>query len=323
MEEQVAAPLAMQRFRRWAAWAVAIAVLGYLAYALWKGFSETASELLAFQWSLAVPVLLLTLVNYGLRYFKWHYLLLQLDIHVPHRVNAWIFATGLAMVISPAKAGEVVKPYLVREVTGAPMSRTIPALVAERGTDGIAVVALTALGVSTFYAEAQSLIWATAAGIVAVLVVLAVKPLAMGVVGLVRLVPPLRGLADRLEEAYLAMRTCLAPVPLVVTVLASLVAWWAECVGYWLVLKGVGVDAGIDVSTFLYAFATVFGAPSPGGMGMADAALAEGAVQLVQGLTAPQAVAASLIIRVATLWFGVAIGAIALLRLETVLDLET
>jgi uncharacterized protein (TIRG00374 family) len=225
------------------------------------------------------------------------------------------------MVISPAKAGEVVKPYLVREVTGAPMSKTIPALVAERGTDGIAVVALAALGVSTFYEEAASLIWGTILGIVMVLVVLSVKPLAMGVVSLVRLVPPLEGIADRLEESYLAMRTCLAPVPLVVTVAASLVAWWAECVGYWLVLYGLGVVAGLDAATFLYAFATVFGAPSPGGMGMADAALAEGAVALVAGLSAPQAVAGSLIIRVATLWFGVILGAFALLRLESVLDL--
>ncbi len=320
-DDQVAAPLAMHRFRRWAAWAVAFAVLGYLGYAVWKGLSETAAELVSFQWSLLVPVLLLTLVNYGLRYFKWHYLLVRLGIRVPHRVNLWIFATGLAMVISPAKAGEVVKPYLIREVTGAPMARTIPALVAERGTDGIAVVALAALGVTTFYAEAASLIWGTILGIAAVLVVLSVKPLAMGVVALVRMVPPLRGIADRLEESYLAMRTCLAPVPLVVTVVASLVAWWAECVGYWLVLKGIGVAAGLDASTFLYAFATVFGAPSPGGMGMADAALAEGAVALVDGLTPPQAVAASLIIRVATLWFGVILGAIALLLLESVLDL--
>ena len=196
-----------------------------------------------------------------------------------------------------------------------------PALVAERGTDGIAVVALAAIGVSTFYAEAASLIWGTILGIVAVLVVLAVKPLAMGLIGLVRLVPPLTGLAGRLEESYLAMRTCLAPVPLMVTVVASLVAWWAECVGYWLVLYGLGIWAGLDAATFLYAFATVFGAPSPGGMGMADAALAEGAVALVDGLTDPQALAASLLIRVATLWFGVILGAVALLRLESVLDL--
>lgn len=314
-----APPAAMHSFRRWAAWAVALAALGYLAYAVWKGFSETAAELVGFVWSLYVPVLGLTLVNYGLRYLKWHYLLHQLGVHVPHRANLWVFAAGLAMVISPAKAGEVVKPYLVRELTGASMARTIPALVAERGTDGIAVVALAAVGVSTFYAEATHLIWGTIGAIAAALVVLSSRTLATGVIRTIGAIGPLRGVAARLDEAYTALRTCLAPVPLLVTVAMSLVAWWAECVGYWLVFKGMGVSAGLDVSTFLYAFATVFGAPSPGGMGMADAALAEGAVALVDGLSAPQAVAASLLIRVATLWFGVVLGAVALVRLERVI----
>ena len=34
--------------------------------------------------------------------------------------------------------------------------------------------------------------------------------------------------------------------------------------------------------------ATVFGAPSPGGMGMADVALVEGAVYLIPGVARPQ-----------------------------------
>jgi len=317
--ELEAPPPAMKRFRRWAAWAVALATLGYLAYAMWKGLSETAAELGGFSWPLYVPILVLTLVNYGLRYLKWHYLLGQLGIHVPHRATLWVFITGLAMVISPAKAGEVVKPYLIRELTGAPMARTIPALVAERGTDGIAVVALAAIGVSTFYAEASNLIWGTIAAIAAGLLVLSSRTLAMAVVRAVGWLPPLRGLASKLEESYVALRACLAPIPLLVTVGLSLVAWWAECVGYWLVFRGMGVSAGLDVSTFLYAFATVFGAPSPGGMGMADAALAEGSIALIEGLTAPQAVAASLLIRVATLWFGVILGAYALIRIEHLL----
>lgn len=310
---------AMARFRRWAAVAVSLATLGYLAYAVWKGFNETLTELLTFSWPLYLPVLGLTLVNYGLRYFKWHYLLGRLGVHVPHRRNVWIFATGLAMVVSPAKAGEVVKPYLVRVTTGTPMTRTFPALVAERGTDGLAVVVLAALSVSTYYAEATTTIYATLAGIVAVVLGISVRPVALLVIrGLGRL-PLLARPAARLEESYEAMRICLEPVPFAVTMVASLVAWGAECVGYWLIFRGLGVAASLDAATFLYAFATVFGAPSPGGMGMADAALAEGAVALIPGITGPQALAASLLVRLATLWFGVLIGALALLRVEAVI----
>ena len=315
-----APPDAMARFRRWAAIAVAIAVIGWVGYALVRGFSETGRELVGFPWLLSIPVLLLTLVNYGLRYLKWHYLLGRLGIHIEHRHDAPIFLAGLAMVISPAKAGEVVKPWLVRTISGAPMARTIPALVAERGTDGIAVVALAAIGVSTYASEATSVIWLTIAAIVGVLVVIAVEPLSRGLIGVVAALPLVGGLASRLDDAYSATRTVLAPVPLVVTVALSMVAWFAECIGAWLIFQGLQTTATLDQSTFLYAFSTVFGAPSPGGLGMADVALAEGALQIVDGISEGQALAASLLVRLATLWFGVVLGAFALLRMERVID---
>lgn len=309
----------MARFRRWAAVAVAIAVVGYMAYAVVRGVGETGAELAAFAWWIYAPVLVLTLVNYSLRFAKWQYLLRRLDVQMPVVTNAWVFTAGLAMVISPGKAGELLKPYLVRVVTGAPMQRTIPALVAERVTDGLAVVLLAALGVSTFYAEGTTLI-ATTLGVAALgLVALSIKPLSLTVLDLVAKVPVIGKVAPPLREAYLALRTCLAPVPLALTLAASLVAWGAECVGYWLVFRGLAVDAPLDASTFLYAFATVFGAPSPGGMGMADVALVEGSLALIDPLTGGQAVAAALLIRIATLWFGVLLGAGALLRMDKVL----
>jgi len=317
MDDRPASPPdAIARFRRWAAIAVALASLGYLAYAVWRGLSETTTELLGFRWSLTVPILALTLVNYGLRYLKWHYLLGRLGIRIAHRVNAPIFTAGLAMVISPAKAGELVKPYLVQVCTGASMTRTLPALIAERATDGVAVILLAALGVGTYYAQATPLIWGSLAAFLVVLVLLSSRRLVQGGLSLLRRVVGLRRLVDRLDEVYAATRVCFAPVPLLLTTALSLVAWFAECIGYWLVFVGLGLDTSLWADTFLYAFATVFGAPSPGGMGMADVALTEGAVAIL-GVTAPQAVAASLLVRVATLWFGVLLGAFALLRMES------
>lgn len=310
---------AMIRFRRWAAIAVALAVLGYLGYAVWKGLSATAGELAGFAWPLYVPVLGLTLVNYGLRYAKWSFLLGRLGITVPHRINVWIFASGLAMVISPAKAGEIVKPYLVRTCADGPVLRTVPALVVERGTDGLAVAILAAIGVSTYYARASSLIYVTIALSFAFVALISVRPVALAALHAMGRVGPLRATARHLEEVYEATRTCLEPVPFVVTMAMSLVAWFAECIGYWLIFRGLGVATTVGAATFLYAFATVFGAPSPGGMGIADAALTEGAQTVIAGITPPQALAASMLVRLATLWFGVALGAVALLRMEAVI----
>jgi uncharacterized protein (TIRG00374 family) len=179
---------------------------------------------------------------------------------------------------------------------------------------------LAAIGVGTFLPDASlfvgAVLFCTAAG----LVVMASERLSSLLTRALSALPVIGRFSARIEELMMALRTCLAPVPLAITVAASLVAWWAECLGYWLVFQGMDVAAPLDTATFLYAWSTVFGAPAPGGIGLADATLSGGALQFIPGLSDGGAVASSLIIRVATLWFGVVLGAIALLRMESVVQ---
>lgn len=307
------APSVFVRFRTWLAGGIAIAALLYVAGSVWAGYREVGAALAAFDWPIYIPVLLLTLVNYGLRYWKWDYLLRRLGIRMRHRDNLLIFVSGLAMVISPGKAGEILKPYLVRERTGVNMTHTIPALVTERLTDGIAALALAAISVSTYAGDAARYVFGPIVLTAVGLGVLSHQGLSLALLRIVQRLPGLGRLGTRLEEMYRAMRICVAPVPLMLTVLTSLVAWGAECAGYMLVFQGFGVDVSLELSTFLYAFATVAGGFMPGGLGVADGALVGGAMRFIPTLDQPTAVASALLIRVATLWFGVVLGAFALL----------
>lgn len=309
----------VHRFRRWVIGAIAIGALLFLAGSVWAGFDEVSDALRTFHWPWMVPVLLLTLLNYGLRFGKWHYLLGRLGVRMPLGENAWNFTAGLAMVISPGKAGELLKPYVVRARTGAPMARTIPALVTERLTDGIAMLILAGISVSTYAGD--KVIWIAVPGaLVAIgLAVLANARLTMLLLRIAERLPLVGKIAHKLEEMVLAMRLCVAPVPLLATVAASIVAWGAECIGYWMIFRGLGVDASLDVSVFLYAFATVAGGAMPGGLGVADGALAGGAAALIDGLSQADAVTSALLIRTATLWFGVLLGAVALFRVSALL----
>lgn len=306
------------RFRRWAIWAIVAGVVLYVVGSVWAGAQEVGDELAGFDWPIYVPVLALTGVNYGLRFVKWHYLLGRLDVRIDWRPNLMIFIAGLAMVISPAKAGEMLKPYLVSKRTGVSMATTTPALVAERLTDGIAMLALAAISVGTYASDKVHWILIPSVATAGLLLVLASKTASMAILAFLGRFRMLARVAKTLEVMYLAMRTCLAPAPFILTVLLSLVAWGAECVGFMLVFEGLGTDASLDASTFLYAFATVAGGAMPGGLGVADGALAAGAMSIL-GTSKAVAVTSSLLIRVATLWFGVLLGALALLRFEDLL----
>lgn len=305
----------LERFRRWALIGVAAGALLYLALSLWAGLPQVAAELGRFAWIWIAPILALSLFNYALRFLKWEYLLRRVAVRVPFGENVQIFLAGLAMTITPGKAGELLKPLLLRSAVGAPLTRTVPVLVAERGTDALAVLGLAAIGVAQYFAEGVEALAAVAAAGAVGLGVLASERLSLGLIGLLAHVPLLSRLRPRLEEAWRAMRTCLAPGPFVLTVLLSIVAWGAEALGYLLILRGFAVEAAdLSVATFVYAFSSIAGAPSPGGLGIADAAMQEGALRLIEGITRPQALGAALLCRLATLWLGVAVGGVVLLR---------
>lgn len=308
------------RFRRWLAWGVGLAALFYVGFSAWIGLGKVADSLAHFMWGLYLPALVLTLLNYALRFWKWHYLLQRLGIRIPVRENVLIFCSGLAMAISPGKAGEILKPYLVKVRTGVPMATTIPAMVTERLTDGIALLCLAALGVGTYMADRAIYLIVPMVLIIAGILVLSHVPLSLWVIRTMSRLPGVSKISAKLEELYVAMRTCVAPVPLALTIGASILAWWGECLGYKLIFSGFQLDVPIAQATFMYAFATVAGGASPGGLGVADGALKEMAEALVHGITDAQALAAAMLIRLATLWMGELIGALALFRVGEMLE---
>ena len=130
----------LARYRKWLVWALLAGVVAYSALAMWSDSQEVGEQLRHFDWSLFVPVILLTLANYILRCVKWIYLLSTLDVEISKWDASRIFFAGLSMTISPAKAGELLKPYLVSKKTGVPMATTISALIAERLTDIVAIL---------------------------------------------------------------------------------------------------------------------------------------------------------------------------------------
>jgi glycosyltransferase 2 family protein len=308
----------VDRFLRWVVGAIAFAALLYVGGSLWVGMDKVGDALAMFEWVYIIPMALLTLTNYGLRFVKWHYLVRLLGVEMPLGENAWNFMSGLAMVISPGKAGELLKPYVVRARTGTPMATTIPALVGERITDGIAMLALAGIGITTYAADKVHYLAIPAAIIIVGLLVLSNKRLTMLCVDIVAKVPFIGRAAPKLREMVVAARVVLAPVPLVVSIALSLVAWFAECIAFWLTFKGLGVAASIEMSTFIYAFSTVAGAAMPGGLGVSDGAMAAGAVTLM-GQPEGIAVAASLLVRAVTLWLGVFLGALALFKVSSML----
>src|SRR5260370_42261457 len=123
-----------------AALAIAVAAL----VVAWGDAPAVLSALSRFPPFLIVPVVLLTLWNYTLRYLRWNYYLRVLGVHGVTKIeSALVFFSGFAMGLTPGKSGEVTKSDWLLEIIGterATLAQTAPHKLAERLVIGIAVL---------------------------------------------------------------------------------------------------------------------------------------------------------------------------------------
>jgi uncharacterized protein (TIRG00374 family) len=299
-----------------------MALLGIAVFALVIAWGDAPSVLRAlsdFPKALIVPVVLLTVWNYALRWLKWQWYLSVLGVSgVPKMTTTLVFLSGFAMSLTPGKAGELTKSLFLRELAGAPIARTAPIVFAERLTDGIAMLLLASAGLVGFRLGGPALLGVAALATLAVVLVQA-RGLAHLVFRLAARVTALQRLVASVEVAYDSARELLTWRRLALAVGIGTVSWGGECLALYLILLGLGAQPGVTLlnqSTFALASASLVGSASllPGGLGAAEGTVA-GVLELLAGQPKEVAAAATLLIRACTLWFGVALGSVALAAL--------
>jgi uncharacterized protein (TIRG00374 family) len=101
------------------------------------------------------------------------------------------------------------------------------------------------------------------------------------------------------------------------SLLLGILAWGAEGVGFYYLLQFLHIETTLAQAIGIYALSMLAGALSflPGGLGSAEATMV--LLLSLSGAGQAEAVAATLVCRLTTLWFAVALGSIAFLRVET------
>jgi uncharacterized protein (TIRG00374 family) len=275
---------------------------------------QTSVQVVAFKWGYYPAVLALTLLNYILRFFKWHFYLGQVGIReFPLLDSARLFLAGFPLAVTPGKAGEALKGIWLERETGLPVSKGISVVLAERVSDGLAVLALSTLGVIAYprYWPGFAIVLG---GLVLMIILIQIRPVALWLLEIGSRLPLLRRISSGLRQFYEGSYTLFKPRALLVGVAIGTVSWLGEGIGMYYVLRGLGGPEGwetLSIAVFVLAFSTVIGAVSalPGGLGAAEASIAGMLIFLI-GAPKETATAATLLIRFATLWFAVFLGLI-------------
>lgn len=293
------------------------AILFYTVFVGIADYKKIVNLSLKFHWEYLPLILILTVLNYIVRAMRFRYLLSQIKINFSFRESLSIFLSGLSMTITPGKAGEVIKAYLVKKRAGNAFSQTIPLLVTERLTDGIAMIILGLAGVYYFKNSALFFLFSTLFICAFILSVKAKNKIIGFIKWFERKFTHIKVL-DFFVTFFQSSQTLLSGRNLAAGVLFGIVAWFFEGLALFLIVKqfsDVSLIWGMAISLFIFSFSSIAGffVFIPGGIGVAEGSITYFLTTFFS-MPLSNAVFVTIIFRFATLWFGVGIGLVALLQ---------
>jgi uncharacterized protein (TIRG00374 family) len=253
------------------------------------------------------------MAGFLIRYGKWNYYMGILGLKVSKLKNFSVYMSVYSMDITPGRIGRVVAAYTLSRITKIKFAAIVPIVTMDIFTDFLGT-GLLALLVSLYLNKY----------VVYVLVI-----------DLVLLLPFLfllddwlyKRIKDKMKKSrflrlfsiygdqYYASQSTLNNARVYLTsVLFTLPAEFLNAMALYFTLRSIGVIPSISESVFAYSTTLVFGMVSglPGGIGVTDGTLVA-LMNSVYNLGSSISSAATIMARMATLWFGVVLGAIFLL----------
>lgn len=308
----------MTRLRPYISYGVIVAFAAWCAAAFRADFAQIPLRTLSSSGDVLPAVLALSLVNYTLRVVRWRGYLTRLGYPFALRTSAAFYVSGFAFTLAPGKLGELVRARYYTPL-GVPLAAVTGAFLVERLMDLLAVAVIASIAISTF-GRFRTLLWLAAALVVLVLVALASWPrmaARLGTTPRLSLARRLTGVLATVSRSLSRAGELLRPQVLAGGFLLSLAAWGAEAAGLGILTSLFpAAHVGFVLAAGIYAIAMLCGALSflPGGLGTTEAVMT--ALLATRGLALPDAMLATLLCRLLTLWFAVGLGWLAVFGLR-------
>ena len=284
---------------------ILFAVAVYLLMGIYADFGKLSQAMKDFRWAFLLLLFALTTTNYLLRFIKWDFFLKRAGVYLNLKDNLFVFFSGLAMIITPGKIGEIWKGWLIKDINGEELSKTVPVVIVERITDVLGLGILSLFGV-LYYKQGIYLILVLL--LLFLLFFAAVKSRTTSTWIISKLETKMGKYAENIKTMHRTFEATMESKGLIGMSLLSAFAWFFECLGMYIVIIGFKECLNITLATFIFSFASLAGAVSmiPGGLGVAEATIS-GLLQFF-GSAPATSVGIAIIIRLGTLWYGAIIG---------------
>lgn len=295
---------------------VVAAFVLYAGSSLFTGAEDVLRAVSRVDLRVWIPVLGLSLLNYLLRFCRWQWYLARLGHTLPPLRHLTYYLAGFAFTTTPGKMGEAIRSIYLRP-HGVSYVDSLAALFVERLLDMLAMLLLGLLA-GGFFSKVWWPVVCAAILIAAIFAAVSRPDLQHAITARLNRSRSSRiqRFGGQLGSLMRSSEALLSPRMMVGGVMLGLIAWGAEGIGLYLILRGLEVEVTALAAMGVYAAGILIGALSfiPGGLGSTEAAMV--VMLSVLGTDLSSAIAATIVCRVATLWFAVALGFCALAGIE-------
>jgi uncharacterized protein (TIRG00374 family) len=284
---------------------ILFAVAVYLVMGIYADVGKLRAIMGTFRWDFFILLLILTTISYLIRFMKWDFFLKRVGIRLNVWNNLFVFLSGLSMVITPGKVGEIWKGWLIKDINGEKLNKTVPVVIIDRITDVLGLTILALVGI-LYYVEGIYIILALLFLFTGFLI--AIRSKAISGKMILMLEKRMGKYAENIKVMHATFETLMKPGGLVGMSFLSAFAWFFECLVLYLTILGFEQPISITLTTFIFSFASLAGAVSmvPGGLGVAEGTIS-GLLQYF-GTEPTISVAITIIVRTVTLWYGAIMG---------------
>ncbi len=250
-------------------------------------------------------LLFFTTINWAIKFIKWNYFLKKAGIYLNLKDNLFVFFSGFSMNITPGKIGEIWKGWLIRDIKGEELSKSIPVIIVERITDVFGLIILSSFGL-LYYKKSIYIILILIFILLSFIIIIKSKTIFNKII--LKLETKMSKYIEDIKTMHETFEILMDSKGLLGISLLSAFGWFFECLGLYIIVIGFGEYTNILLSMFIYSFASLAGAASmvPGGLGIAEGTIS-GLLNFF-GLSTSTSIGVAIIVRFGTLWYGTIVG---------------
>ena len=291
---------------------ILLSIIGYFLFTIWAGWDHVVDAVVKVGSFGICLSLALSLVNFGLRFFRWVFFLKVLGYSIPWGPGFRIYMSGFSLTTTPGKSGEALRGVLINDY-GVPLRKSMGVFFSERVSDLLSVSVLASLGL-WIYPQSRLILLFVAMLFSFIFFAIQKDSWLRFVEKTAKKYLPAR-FAHAVEfclEMVFAFRACFQGRALVVSLGLGVAAWTAEALALYYFLYILGYDLDLMTAIFIYGFSLVIGGITllPGGLGGAEFTMLQ--LLMLNNVATSAAAAVTLVVRLTTLWFSVFLGFVAL-----------